>query len=323
MPWTEHPTNPEAREIRERQSTLAQRLCLAIKGLALDADEAQYRTAFAENNLSNAEAMLTLHEGFKGVKRRRFLPYVQRKKNTFEPTCLPGVEVNVLGPSRDPDVIRDMTPPDAASYLRLMEDAAFAGSAAANPFPAMPGWEREAFLNLLKNINCEHMLDSFTPDFADGISKEGGIDDMALAIRLENAVNGTSLMMMFRFGSAYLLFPGDAQWGTWQLVLADPVWRALLAKTTFYKVGHHGSHNATPVEFVEKLLPEGALAMVPTRLMKRWPYIPKLELLKGLDDRRVTYARSDIASNTTPHFQCEERDGKPFWFEAQIPVSGA
>jgi hypothetical protein len=53
----------------------------------------------------------------------------------------------------------------------------------------------------------------------------------------------------------------------------DPDATRLLSKTTFYKVGHHGSHNATPVSFVENcLLPGAALcAMVPVTTYKGWP----------------------------------------------------
>src|SRR5919106_5510363 len=54
-------------------------------------------------------------------------------------------------------------------------------------------------------------------------------DDTAfnLAKGVEDAVNGTSLMMMFQVGNAYLFFPGDAQHGTWQSALKDDEWREL------------------------------------------------------------------------------------------------
>ena len=34
------------------------------------------------------------------------------------------------------------------------------------------------------------------------------------AAALDNALNNTSLMLMFEVGDQYLLFPGDSQWGT-------------------------------------------------------------------------------------------------------------
>jgi hypothetical protein len=61
-------------------------------------------------------------------------------------------------------------------------------------------------------------------------------------------MNNTSLVLVFEVGGTRLLFPGDAQLENWQYALANEKYRALLAGTTLYKVGHHGSRNATPKE---------------------------------------------------------------------------
>ncbi len=42
------------------------------------------------------------------------------------------------------------------------------------------------------------------------------------------------------------MFPGDAQIENWQYALSKPDVRELLREVDFYKVGHHGSLNATP-----------------------------------------------------------------------------
>src|SRR3954451_17787630 len=112
-------------------------------------------------------------------------------------------------------------------------------------------------------------------------------------------------MLMFEVGRAFLLFPGDAQWGTWRAAMHDDEWRSLLERTTLYKVGHHGSHNATPRDFIEKLIAprtqEGAkrledfAAMVSTKPVKIWQYIPKADLLSRLDELTDYVARSDKA----------------------------
>jgi len=47
-------------------------------------------------------------------------------------------------------------------------------------------------------------------------------------------------------GGKRLLFPGDAQIENWQYALQSPANRSLLASVNLYKVGHHGSRNATP-----------------------------------------------------------------------------
>ena len=65
-----------------------------------------------------------------------------------------------------------------------------------------------------------------------------------------------------------LLFPGDAQVGNW-LGWHELVWdvngeevniKNLLKKTVFYKVGHHGSHNATLKEMGLELMTNSHLA---------------------------------------------------------------
>jgi hypothetical protein len=134
-------------------------------------------------------------------------------------------------------------------------------------------------------------LDAKTKEAAASFMRE---DDLAVAVSLDKAVNGTSLMLMFEFGDAFLLFPGDAQWGTWRSAMDDPEHRELLARTTFLKVGHHGSHNATPKEFVEEVL-GGKLwcAATSVRSISFWPEIPKADLLTGLGTRSERVIRSD------------------------------
>jgi len=75
-----------------------------------------------------------------------------------------------------------------------------------------------------------------------------------LALKLNRGVNNTSLVLAFELprSKKVLLFAGDAQRGNW-ISWSDCKWadgdrnktRDLLSRTVLYKVGHHGSHNAT------------------------------------------------------------------------------
>lgn len=78
-------------------------------------------------------------------------------------------------------------------------------------------------------------------------------EDLALA--LNRGINNTSLVLAFELQRSrkVLLFTADAQRGNW-LSWTAGAWkdgteavtaRDLLARTVLYKVGHHGSHNAT------------------------------------------------------------------------------
>jgi hypothetical protein len=63
---------------------------------------------------------------------------------------------------------------------------------------------------------------------------------------LDKALNNTSLILLMRVGKRSLLFPGDAQIENWSYALDQEKYREMLAEVDLYKVGHHGSLNATP-----------------------------------------------------------------------------
>jgi len=76
-----------------------------------------------------------------------------------------------------------------------------------------------------------------------------------LGIQLDSKTNNSSLVLAFEFTDSgrVLLFTGDAQVGNW-LGWEKLAWKVdgktvtgpdLLARTVYYKVGHHGSGNAT------------------------------------------------------------------------------
>lgn len=88
----------------------------------------------------------------------------------------------------------------------------------------------------------------------------------AAAAKIETFLNNQSLVVLFEFGGKKLLFAGDAQAGNWEYWLyktdepvKDPTKagdivetsKELLQTIDFYKVGHHGSTNATPIQAVE------------------------------------------------------------------------
>jgi hypothetical protein len=67
---------------------------------------------------------------------------------------------------------------------------------------------------------------------------------------LDSQMNNTSVILLFEVFGKKLLFPGDAQIENWSYALEDAPdsgdVRELLADVDVYKVGHHGSLNATP-----------------------------------------------------------------------------
>lgn len=303
MPWTENPNDPRATEIRDRQSRLALGLNLAFKQQAFDnrwmsSDVKQSLQSIAGNSLTNEAAMRTLHRGFAGRPSRKFL--ASRRKALTIAGC-PGLAVHVLGPSREESVIRDMDPPTGQSYLRFIAPALDGGATAS---PTSRHTEYRSTGPFARNLTISPLTYENDPDLREPLAADVKAaatammrdDDIATAVALDKAVNGTSLMLVFEFGKAFLLFPGDAQWGTWNAALSEAKARDVLSRTTFYKVGHHGSHNATPVEFVQNVLnPEekiwGSAASV--RPVGMWPQIPRIPLLDELKQRSSRLVRSD------------------------------
>jgi hypothetical protein len=64
---------------------------------------------------------------------------------------------------------------------------------------------------------------------------------------LDKEMNNTSVILLFEVGPFKLLFSGDAQIENWDFTLSKARLMKKLADVRFYKVGHHGSRNATPI----------------------------------------------------------------------------
>ena len=71
---------------------------------------------------------------------------------------------------------------------------------------------------------------------------------------LDDQMNNTSLILLFEVFGKKFLFPGDAQIENWSWALQDSPDHKdtlkLLSEVDVYKVGHHGSLNATPRQWV-------------------------------------------------------------------------
>ncbi len=129
-----------------------------------------------------------------------------------------------------------------------------------------------------------------------------------LAIQIDKRTNNSSLVLAFEFldTNRVMLFVGDAQAGNW-LSWKDLQWTIenktvsaydLVGRTVFYKVGHHGSHNATLKQNGLELMNSPDLsAFIPTNRKDAqnvgWgemPFGPLLEALKKRAHDRVICA---------------------------------
>jgi len=285
MPWTEDPQDQEARRIRETQSKLALGLDKAwqakiASGLAAAGDPSIRDIAI--NALSNASAMETLHKGFAGKPKRKFLSAPKKGLKTVKSTALGDVVTYVLGPDKSEAVIRDMDPPAGKTYLQQLTTT----GEPLSPFePFGPEWT-------LESLQYEWDALAVPPADAAKLRSLAELADLGITVSLDKAVNGTSLVLVFELGDAVLLFPGDAQWGTWNAILENEAAKELISRASFLKVGHHGSHNATPKEFVTNVMGGACCSMMSTKAGK-WESIPRKPLVDVLR-ARTKFARSDV-----------------------------
>jgi ribonuclease BN (tRNA processing enzyme) len=202
-----------------------------------------------EDNVKNLAAVKNLQE--MGRKHE----YLSFGKTTALETVLPGVKVHVLGPPTidQSDAVQKQRSSDPKEFWMLrkqmwesrrqfwqMQAATVADAAGGAAGPIFPGVKplqeiprpSRWFVRRIRGARAKQLLE--------------------LVLIMDQAMNNTSVILLFEVGKKKLLFPGDAQIENWEFALENPDEktknriRDLLADVDFYKVGHHGSRNATP-----------------------------------------------------------------------------
>jgi beta-lactamase superfamily II metal-dependent hydrolase len=119
-----------------------------------------------------------------------------------------------------------------------------------------------------------------------------------LALALDSATNNTSLVVAIELaGGDVLLFVADAQVGNWES-WQELSWNVdghtvtgpdLLKRAVFYKVGHHGSHNATLKQNGLEMMNNLKTAVIPVNhemaVKKHWGKMPLEQLETALQEK--------------------------------------
>lgn len=322
LAWTENPANALAEKLRKERADKKAGIKKKIAALAgssalrLDAERGariDSLLGFLGMGLSAAE------EGQGGTKGALdFITRHAKKRNyykpgtSFVPTGVPGLRIFVLGPPEDEKKIKKSDPSKAHPEVYSDPSHAFAFSGtdeaadADDDAPFGAGQGRA----VADAAGYDKLFQEFFPKHTDPAWRRLGLDGMAdlerLALNLDGDTNNTSLALAFELGDGrVLLFPADAQVGNW-LSWQDHAWKVksktiraddLLARTVLYKVGHHGSHNATLKEHgLEKMMHRDLLALVPVNkamaAKKKWkmPFAPLHKRLKEKTRGRVVLA---------------------------------
>ncbi|MCC6537005.1 MAG: hypothetical protein IT162_05615 [Bryobacterales bacterium] len=291
MPWTEDPHDPDpvAQQLRDRFEP-----GLRAMGLAATSDPA-VQSLLGFYGFDDGGA-LGAAGGKIAVNTRKARDYVLNRKpasqpflspgDVFEP--VPGLRVYVLGPPRSrKQLARDQPRSGEAFELAVRNGVnAALGAALLQRFHATGEQDPETidhYYPFDRRYRAQSAEEQARPELQSMLTRYREepyrqIDDdwlsgaAELALQMDSDTNNASLVLAFELVASgkVLLFPGDAQMGNWESwhevdfkgkITAED----LLRRTVLYKVGHHGSHNATRKPGgLESMNSRELVAMIPT-----------------------------------------------------------
>jgi hypothetical protein len=303
LAWTEDPADDLANKLRGEQQALRMALGMAqsrmrMAGAPDAADEVQSLLEFfGAAGASATDALRIVHGLSKNI---RFC-------HPADPPVIPEgltTRVYVLGPPHDEKMLKRVNP-SAANQETYGFDAATASFGATAQVLIDPDLNAPFDTSVQIPAAAAKQMPFFNSYYwgEDTFSSEkdqswrtiesSWLDSSpALALQLDSATNNTSLVLALELeGGDVLLFAADAQVGNW-LSWQDLSWQIdektkvtgpeLLKRTLLYKVGHHGSHNATLREKGLEMMTGLQVAMIPVNremaLKKRWPAMPLPDL---------------------------------------------
>lgn len=323
LSWTWNPKDKKARKLQEKHTALTDKLDQHFRALSANGS-VDLGAFYAVMNLAgNMHAVEALRSGFGNDKVKvRYLKAGDTLKSGDIYSSMPGLSVRILGPPQSKDFLGQMNPPSGQGYLRAGPNGMLERVDSIQPFGIR--WRVDP-------LPRDPHLPAKEKKQLQGLSRSS-INDVAFS--LDQARNNESLVILFIFHSKYLLFPGDAQYGNWRWWLEHEKYSSsdILSRINFFKIAHHGSHNATPREALEKMADGQFAAMVSTQ-SKPWKSIPRVTLMSRLDEKtKNRIVRSDWChvsgapgplSNSVPTLPSKLPDGfemGKYWLDYNMEV---
>jgi beta-lactamase superfamily II metal-dependent hydrolase len=193
-----------------------------------------------ENNLANKDRINYLRK-----LGKRPVAYLARGKPK-KVTAFKNIKIEVLAPEPDVSIYytanareRALTSAFAATEGSLHR-ASVGDEGFAWDFPSVPR-AADADLGGLSRSDFERLRRAIRED------------RVAAARFMDRAQNNTSLCLLIEAVGKRLLLPGDAELESWEVM--DKKCGSALKPVDFLKVAHHGSHNGTPLDLLDRLLP--------------------------------------------------------------------
>lgn len=343
--WTENLSDPFAAELQNRHELKMQALQAAIGQMQSSRLAPLKEAIISLLDFSGGEEMFAAGGANTTNKAWRYVLDKGDNKYFYPETVaslpnIEGVRVYILGPPRDEKLLKKMVAPKAETYHFAdgfsLENAFFAAvlqGSPQNPFSASTDAGCPFNAKFHVSEDSAKTDDFFKQNY--GFAKNDGqdwrkIDDDwltvagELALYLDSYTNNTCLALAIELveSGKVLIFPGDAQFGNWRswspLVFhvkengekQTVTTKELFERAVFYKVGHHGSHNATMSESGLELMKSlDLVAVIPVNRemakRKNWkmPFEPLFTRLKEKTKGRVLLADEDDLSKIKPHYK--------------------
>jgi hypothetical protein len=329
LAWTEKPGNDLADKLRkertEKRKEIVTRIMELAAGSSLRLDALRSARidsllGFLGMDLAAAGEGGGTKEALDFISKHAKARVYHKPGATYVPKGLDGVRVHVLGPPEDEKKLKKSDPSKTKPevYADPARAFAFGGAEGDDGEEDLP-FGPSAGVPVTNGKRYDTDFAKYFPTLAkDGpdphwrrLSFESIVELEKLALALDGDTNNTSLALAFELGDGrVLLFPADAQVGNW-LSWHDYEWKAgarkvtaeaLLARTIFYKVGHHGSHNATLKDLgLEMMTARELIAFIPVNKAmarkKHWkmPFRTLYERLIEKTRGRVVLADASVA----------------------------
>ena len=265
-------------------------------------------TFLGEDNLSNAEAVKNL------MDMQCQHVYAHYGSRSGLEKILPGVTTHILGPPtlEQSQEIRHQRDEDADEFWHLQA------------LSRQPGTRQLPRLFAQADTISADILPVQTRWFTKRLDTIRGDELLEIVRTLDEAMNNTSLILLFEVGAKKLLFAGDAQIENWLYALKtapdSAQIRELLADVTLYKVGHHGSLNATPKTLWKLFQHKSEDSSLPDRLNT----VMSTMLGKhGSTARGTEVPREKLVSALTSqskHFSTQQLKGGTFYEDITIDI---
>jgi hypothetical protein len=306
----------------------------ALGGLAFDsASQAKRATRLAELGFKNTEAVALLEEwGTRGTSH-----YATAGDVLDLSAQLPGVSIRVLGPPTLKDV------PTLTHYAKESEEY-WLGLAGAGELNTLTENGSAKTLASARHVLAEPGGVGAAEWLLRNLDERRISQGLEIVEALDDVLNNTSVILLVTVGSRRLLLPGDAQAENWSLTLdqiegrngrkRDSRLATALGKVDLYKVGHHGSRNATPKRLVhhweQTAVPAGhqITSVLTTKAgvfeKSQDGAVPKEDLVKALRTLGPLHSTEDLDPNVWwMDLEASTRGPAGFTYTAGPAIPGA